>query len=109
VNQFEGRDTSEYDDSIKAYLTFAKPPLSELAANKHYAHIKPFQDPEIPQTSFHIVLDMEKDMLEGSNLKSLPHEIYRIRRDDQVSRRSDTIFVAYMFQDHPDAFCVSYR
>jgi hypothetical protein len=26
-----------------------------------------------------------------------------------LSRRSDTIFVAYMFQDHPDAFCVSYR
>jgi hypothetical protein len=27
----------------------------------------------------------------------------------KVSRRSDTIFVAYMFQDHPDTFCVSYR
>jgi hypothetical protein len=26
-----------------------------------------------------------------------------------LSRRSVTIFVAYMFQDHPDAFCVSYR
>ena len=26
---------------------------------------------------------MEKDMLEGSNLQNLPHEIYRIRRDDQ--------------------------
>ena len=83
VNQCEGRDTSEYDDAIKAYLTFAKRPSSELAANKHYAHIEPFQDPDIPQTSFHIILDMEKDMLEGSNLQNLPHEIYRIRRDDQ--------------------------
>jgi hypothetical protein len=73
VNQFEGRDTSEYDDAIKAYLTFAKRPTSELAANKHYAHIEPFQDPKIPQTSFHIVLDIEKDMLEGSNLQNLPH------------------------------------
>jgi hypothetical protein len=26
---------------------------------------------------------MEKDMLEDSNLQNLPHEIYRIRRDDQ--------------------------
>jgi hypothetical protein len=68
MNQFEGRDTSGYDDAIKAYLTFAKRPTSELAANKHYAHMEPFQDPEIPQTSFHIILDMEKDMLEGSNL-----------------------------------------
>jgi len=83
VNQFEGRDTSEYDDAIKAYLTFAKRPTSELATSKHYAHIEPFQDPEIPQTSFHIILDMEKDMREDSNLQNLPHEIYRIRRDDQ--------------------------
>src|SRR2546423_13950289 len=72
MNQVEGRDTSEYDDAIKAYLTFAKRPTSELAANKHYAHIEPFQDPEIPQTSFHIILDMEKYMLEGSNLQNLP-------------------------------------
>jgi hypothetical protein len=49
----------------------------------HEKHIEPFQDPEIPQTSFHIILDMEKDMLEDPNLQNLPHEIYRIRRDDQ--------------------------
>ena len=83
VNQFEGRGTSEYDDAVKAYLTFAKRPTSELATNKHYAHIEPFQDPEIPQTSFHIILDMEKDMLEDPDLQNLPHEIYRIRRDDR--------------------------
>jgi hypothetical protein len=28
---------------------------------KHFAHIEPFQAPEIPQTSFHIILDMEKN------------------------------------------------
>jgi hypothetical protein len=83
VNQFEGRGTSEYGDAVKAYLTFAKRPTSELATNKHYTHIEPFQDPEIPQTSFHIILDMEKDMLEDPNLQNLPHEIYRIHRGDQ--------------------------
>jgi hypothetical protein len=48
VNQFEGRDSSEYDEAIKAYLTFAKRPTSELAANKHYAHIEPFQESDRP-------------------------------------------------------------
>jgi hypothetical protein len=47
------------------------------------AHIEPFQDPEITQTSFHIILDMERHMLEDPNLQNLPHEIYRIRHDDQ--------------------------
>jgi hypothetical protein len=42
VNQFEGYDTSEYDDAIKAYLAFAKRSTSELATNKYYAHIEPF-------------------------------------------------------------------
>jgi hypothetical protein len=48
VNQFKGRDTFEYDDVIKAYLTFTKRPISELIVNKHYAYIKPFQDLKIP-------------------------------------------------------------
>jgi hypothetical protein len=75
MNQFEGRDTSGFDDAIKAYLTFAKRPTSELAANKYYAHIEPFRDPEIPQTSFHIALNMKKGMLEGSNLQNLPRDL----------------------------------
>jgi hypothetical protein len=36
----------------------------------------------------------------------------RIQSTPHISillRRSDTIFVAYMFQDHPDTFCASYR
>jgi hypothetical protein len=42
INQFEGRDTSEYDNTIKVYLAFTKRPISESVVNKYYVYIKPF-------------------------------------------------------------------
>lgn len=83
VHEFEGSGSFEYDKAIQAYLVFAGRPTSELEENKHFAHIEPFQDPELQQTSFHIVLDMEKDLLKNTDLQSVPHEIYRVRRDQQ--------------------------
>ncbi|KAH6714416.1 hypothetical protein BKA61DRAFT_517633 [Leptodontidium sp. MPI-SDFR-AT-0119] len=83
VSDFEGRQFSEYVDAIKAYLLFAKRPTHEYDAKKHYAHIEPFQSPELRQTSFHIIIDIEKDMLNNGGFQSLPHEIYRIRRSEQ--------------------------
>ncbi|KAJ9641103.1 hypothetical protein H2199_005771 [Coniosporium tulheliwenetii] len=81
TNEFEGRDSSEYNDPIKAYLAFAGRSTNELEENKHYAHIEPFQAPELQQTVFHITLDIEKDSLDNPNFQTLPHEIYRVRRD----------------------------
>jgi hypothetical protein len=83
VNEFEDYVPSGYYDAIRTYLTFAGCPTSKLEDKKHYAHIEPFQDPELRQTSFHITLDIEKDMLGDPNFRDLPHEIYRIRRDEQ--------------------------
>lgn len=83
VEEFDGRDPSEYNDAIKAYLAFAQRPTSELEENKHYAHIEPFQAADIPQTAFHITLDMDKDSIQAPNFEILPHEVYRIRRDEQ--------------------------
>jgi hypothetical protein len=42
VNEFEGRDTSEYDNAIKAYFIFAERPINELVVNKHYVYIESF-------------------------------------------------------------------
>jgi len=83
VRDFEGGNSFEYIDAIKAYLAFAKRPTSELEENKHYVHIEPFQDPELQQTTFHITLDINKDLLDQPNFQDLPHEVYRIRRDEQ--------------------------
>ena len=82
VNEFSGRDPSEYNDAIKAYLIFAERPASEIVDNKHYAHIEPFQAPELQQTSFHITLDIEKDLLYNPDFETIPHEIYRVRRNE---------------------------
>jgi hypothetical protein len=48
---------------------------------KHFAHIEPFQDPEIQQTRFHITLDMEQALAENPDFGKLPHEIYHVRRE----------------------------
>ncbi|KAH8587965.1 hypothetical protein B0O99DRAFT_601169 [Bisporella sp. PMI_857] len=83
VSDFEGRRSSEYTDAIKAYLLFARRPTSEDEVKKHYPHIEPFQSPELQQTSFHIIIDVEKHMVNDGEFRDLPHEIYRIRRNEQ--------------------------
>jgi len=83
VNEFDGPDSFKFNDAIKTYLAFAERPLEELELNIHFAHIEPFQDPELQQTSFHITLDIEKNMLHNPNVKDLPHEVYRIRPNNE--------------------------
>ncbi|MCJ1381359.1 hypothetical protein MMC17_004469 [Xylographa soralifera] len=83
VNDFEDCNSSEYNNAIKTYLAYAKRPTSELEENRHYAHIEPFQHYELQQTSFHIILDINKDSLAQPNMQSLPHEVYHIRRNEQ--------------------------
>ncbi len=83
VNDFGGRDSSEYNEAIEAYIAFAGHYVNELEEDKHYAHIEPYQAPELQQRSFHIILDIEKDLLDSPNVQKLPHEIYRVRRDKQ--------------------------
>jgi len=80
VSDFEGRSSSEYDDAIKSYLLFAGRPASEDEVQRHYAHIEPFQAPELQQTSFHIIIDIEKHSVVDGEFRGLPHEIYRVRR-----------------------------
>ena len=91
VNEFEGegRSWEQHIDAIQAYLAWAGRPTSEYdeepygAKRKHFAHVEPFQDPELRQTTFHVVLDMEQDMLNEPDFDTVPHEIYRIRRDEE--------------------------
>lgn len=80
VSDFEGRSSSEYDDAIKAYLLFAGRPANKDEVQRHYAHIEPFQAPELQQISFHIIIDLEKHSLVDGEFRNLPHEIYRVRR-----------------------------
>lgn len=89
VNEFEGegRSWEQHIDAIKAYLTWAGRPTSEYAGayetRKHFAHVEPFQAPELKQTTFHVILDIEQRSLNRPNFDVLPHEIYRVRRDEK--------------------------
>lgn len=82
VNEFEGdgRSWEQHVDAIKAYLTWAGRPTSEYEGEyetrKHFAHIEPFQAPELNQTTFHVVLDIEQHLLSEPKFDTLPHEIY---------------------------------
>ncbi|OCK91818.1 uncharacterized protein K441DRAFT_573265, partial [Cenococcum geophilum 1.58] len=42
VNEFTGRDYSEYIDAIKAYLAFTGRLTNNLEFWKHHTYIKPF-------------------------------------------------------------------
>lgn len=89
VNEFEGngRNWEQHVDAIKTYLVWAGRPMSEYEGEyemrKHFAHVEPFQAPELNQTTFHVVLDIEQHLLNEPNFDTLPHEIYRMRRDKE--------------------------
>lgn len=86
VDEFEGagRSWEQYCDAIAAYLDWAGRPKEEFKVDnsgKHYAHVEPFQAVGVPQTTFHVVLDMEQSLLSMPNLDDVPHEVYQVRRD----------------------------
>ncbi|KAM0326758.1 hypothetical protein ACHAQA_006631 [Verticillium albo-atrum] len=85
VDDFSEENSNEYNDAILAYLQFAGRLEAELIENRHYAHIEPFQDyltirGTVPKR-FHITLDMEQDMVRNPEFDTIPHELYRVRRD----------------------------
>lgn len=83
MNDFEGCNSFKYNKVIKVYITFAEHYINELKEDKHYAHIEPYQAPELQQCSFHIILNIEKDLLDSLNVQKLSHEIYCVCCDKQ--------------------------
>lgn len=68
--------------SVRLYLEKSGHEVKELEAGRHFVHVQPPNN--IPQRDLkiHIVIDMEKDNFSGVPNKNLPHEVYRIRCDD---------------------------
>jgi|SRR5271168_1348547 len=88
VNEFDedGHSWGEHVDAIEAYLIWAGRLASEYEGpsktRKHFAHVEPFQPYDLKQTTtFHVILDMEQHSLKNPNLNDVPHEIYRVRRN----------------------------
>ncbi|PGH35731.1 hypothetical protein GX50_01444 [[Emmonsia] crescens] len=80
VDEFDDCNPTEFDSAIMAYLASAGRPANELQQRIHHSHIEPLQPPEMKQRSFHIVLDIEKDMLRDPDLERVEHEVHRVRR-----------------------------
>src|SRR6266487_6141151 len=82
VDEFEGEGQSwqQHVDAITAYLAWAGRSPSEYEEGKHFAHVEPFQAPELRQTTFHVVLDIDQHLVTEPNLNDIPHEVYRVRR-----------------------------
>lgn len=85
VNEFVSCSQIEFDRAIMAYLDSAGRRPNELAERLHQSHIEPFQAPEMNQKSFHIVLDLDKDMLKDPDLGTVEHEVHRVRRAEDGS------------------------
>jgi hypothetical protein len=72
----------EVYEAIKTYLVYAGHSPNEAESKQHFVHMEPLQSLDVPQTSFHVFLDMEKDLKDTPGLDALPHEIYRVKRDE---------------------------
>jgi hypothetical protein len=63
------------EDIVKAFLRHCHHPESEYEENKHFIHL----DPDRGEKTAHIVIDMNKDNIEGRDVSTLPHEIYKVK------------------------------
>ncbi|EER45171.1 conserved hypothetical protein [Histoplasma capsulatum H143] len=104
VNEFDGRNPTEFDRAIMAYLASAGRSVDELTQKIHHSHIEPLQPPEMKQRSFHIVLDIEKDMLSDPDLERVEHEVHRVHRAKNGELSSMTSWRQATFELIPD-FC----
>lgn len=81
------RSWEQHVDAIQAYVTRTGCPASEYEGltrkAKHFAHVEPFQKPELKQTTFHVILDVDQNMPIEPSLNILLSQIYRLRRDTE--------------------------
>ena len=79
VQEFEGegRSWDQYVDATETYLIWAGRSPREFDGDyrtgRHFAHVEPFQDPELNQTTFHVVLDIEQHSRREASLEHVPH------------------------------------
>ncbi|KAE8151301.1 hypothetical protein BDV25DRAFT_139022 [Aspergillus avenaceus] len=71
-----------FEKAIEEYLAANGRSMDEIRSERHFVHIEPFQDQDVPQKYFHIILDLEQD--QGPvRLETVPHDLFYIRRTDK--------------------------
>ena len=85
VDDFDksGYKWEDHVDAIDAYWRWLEHELETDATNSDYfAHVEPFQAPELQQKTFHVILDIQYSALRFETFDDIPHEVYRVRRKD---------------------------
>lgn len=72
---------SDYYAAVEAYLVWANRPIAEYKEKKHNIHVEPFQDLELRQKRFHVIIDLNALSFEVKNMNDIHHEVYEIKRD----------------------------
>lgn len=83
VKDFDSNGYSwfHYPSAVGAYLNWAKRPLAEWKEKKHNVFVEPFQDIEVQQNKFHVIIDLLALSFEVKNMDEVNHEIYEIKRN----------------------------
>ncbi|KAB8077143.1 hypothetical protein BDV29DRAFT_168838 [Aspergillus leporis] len=81
VNEFELIVTQQNLTVLLWHALLLQTALSiKLDQRIRYSHIEPLQPPELKQKSFHIVLDIDKDMLRDPDFEKVEHEVHHVHR-----------------------------
>ena len=74
----------EFDqDIVQAFLRYSARPETEYFTEKLAIHLDPGrQEHEAAKYLAHLVIDIDADRLQAPNLTSLPHEIYKVRHNE---------------------------
>lgn len=75
---------SDYSAAVEAYLVWANRPTSEYKERKHNIHVEPFQDLELGQKRFHVIVDLNSLLFEVKDMNDIHHEVYEIKRDGET-------------------------
>lgn len=82
-NNTRGYSWTQYPCAIEAYLIWAHRPLADWSEKKHNIFVESFQDLEVMQKRFHVIIDLQSLSFEVKNMDQVYHEIYEIKRDSE--------------------------
>jgi hypothetical protein len=83
ASEFEDFAHDDYFKVVQSFLIFSGRSDHEVDEDKHFYRVEPL-NPEIakPNARFHIIIDLEKSQFNGALGQNFPHDVYRVRRDN---------------------------
>lgn len=73
----DGLEDANPHEAIRQYFDKINHPYQEIEDGRHYVQIHRI-DPNMPESTSYIIIDMEKDEFSGKMGLDFPHEMYNI-------------------------------